>query len=491
MTLLGITLAVGELAIGIAIGWWLRSRQLGVGLGDHGEGGGFEGLRSIATDVSQATSIDAQSISHVQSQLAAMDRESLSKADEAVVDAMSWIAEANTKLQAELDKARGQVASHAEIAGTDTETGLPNRKGFDADLGRRFAQWEQDETPLSMIVIDVDNLAEIEEEHGQQASDAVIRGLADVLCQATREMDVVARYDDHEFAVMLPDTNLKGARTAAAKVRKAVTDRSFETDDKVPLEITISEGVVEAIEGDDIKSLSNRAGRALDSARDAGRDQAHAHDGTVCRPIADDGNVEEHAAGFVDVDLQSQSDQVSTQATDPRIDPLTGQLSRRAFSDYVREQVVEHAGAETSLSLALIEIDAIDRLITKHGQAIADVVVRTITQIICTATRNHDQVARYDHGTLALVSGIPIDDATLVVERIRRAVGACKLRAGSSDLMVTVSVGVAQATAGEDSVALMSHADTALKSARIAGRNCTHSWNAEKRAAGEAMLVAN
>ncbi len=53
MTLLGITLAVGELAIGIAIGWWLRSRQLGVGLGSDGEGGGLEGLRSVASRVAK------------------------------------------------------------------------------------------------------------------------------------------------------------------------------------------------------------------------------------------------------------------------------------------------------------------------------------------------------------------------------------------------------------------------------------------------------
>ena len=237
--------------------------------------------------------------------------------------------------------------------------------------------------------------------------------------------------------------------------------------------------------------LTVTADQALDSAREAGRDQAHSHDGTICRPIPDEGESEEPTAGFVDLDFSSQSNQENVQTTDPRIDPLTGQLSRRAFSDYVREQVIEQASARMPLSLALIKIDGLERIISKQGQAIADVVIRTLTQIVCTATQNRDQVARYDHDTLALVSlGIELDDAAAIAERIRRAVGACKLRAGGKDLMVTVSVGVAQSAAGEDSVALMSHADAALKSARIAGRNCTHSWDALGQRTTEAMLAA-
>ncbi len=490
MTLLGVVLAVGELVIGVAVGWWLRSRQLGLGVGESGEEGQPEGLMSLATRISESRSLCAEQIREIKGKLSTLGQSVLSDNDQAVVGAMSRMIEQSEQLQTELAKIQNRVETQSASAGTDAETGLVNRKGFDVDLGRRFAQWEHDKSPISMVVIDVDNLAEIEEEHGKQASEAVIAALADVLCQVTREMDVVARYDDQEFAFILPGTDLAGARKTATQVRSAVAAESFVTKDDIELDVTISEGVVEAIEGDDVGSITKRARRALDSARQAGRDQAHSHDGTICRPILDEGESQQPSAGFVDLDLSSQSNQESAQTTDPRIDPLTGQLSRRAFSDYVREQVIEQARVAQPLALALIEIDALERIASKQGQAIADVVVRTLTQIVCTATHGRDQVARYDHGTLALVSsGIELDDATMVAERIRRAVGACKLRAGGKDLMVTVSVGVAQSATGEDSVALMSHADAALKSARIAGRNCTHCWDAESRSAAEALLA--
>src|SRR6185503_7619557 len=105
---------------------------------------------------------------------------------------------------------------------TDALTGLANRRAFDDELNRRFAEWQRRKTMFSLLILDVDHFKKFNDTHGHQAGDAVLTGVAATLRQTFREMDLVARYGGEEFAAILPVTNLTEALRAAERARAAI-----------------------------------------------------------------------------------------------------------------------------------------------------------------------------------------------------------------------------------------------------------------------------
>ena len=336
-----------------------------------------------------------------------------------------------------------------------------------------MAQLQQLDTPLSIVLIDVDNLHQLQEQHGQDAADEVLRGVSQVLNETMRAMDFIARYSEDQFAVMFPSTHLSGAKEAAERIREAVETRAFHIDD-TPVKITVSEGVTEAMPGDDATSFVERTEAALAASREAGRNCAHLHDGSRCESITSPAGAKGLNLGAEEI--QALARQLQSLPVDPNTDPLTGLLNRRSFFEGLRHRISEHNLAGNSLCLVLLDLDHLKNLNRMHGQLVGDVVLRTITQIIRTATRAHlDLAARYEDAKLAIVLvHTELDDALGVAERIRRAIAACKLRAEGTELSVTVSNGVAQLPHGADTVALIKLAETALKAAKASGRNCSY-----------------
>jgi diguanylate cyclase (GGDEF)-like protein len=500
LLVLGVVFAIAELAVGIGIGWWVRGDRNG------SSGGGFDAhaardallrLRDLTHDVADSVGTHAERMEKIGEQLAALSQASHDPRDHAVVDAVAQIVDANERMQNELGDARRRIQEQsetidrqAESAGTDPVTGLPNRKGFEADACRRFAQWQQQDVPLSVLMIDVDNIAQIQQEHGADACDSVLRGVADILCKSTRDVDVVARQGESEFAVMLPGSTLDEAKHTARRLCTTVAAQTFHHDE-IPLQVTLSEGVVEAMPGDDLDSLLRRADTALDASHKAGNNCAHAHDGAACQRVPTDGAAAEKPSDVFNLDVQRHAQQIAAQPSDARIDSLTGLLNRRALVDFVRTMVSERSESGNPLSLVLVDVDLLQSIHQRHGQLIGDVVLRAVSQILDAATRDLDQVGRYDGSTLALVApGAELDEALVMGERIRRAVSSCTMRASGANLAVTVSVGVAELVTGNDSVALMTHAGGALKAAQIAGRNATYFWDPLSAAAVLAVPAA-
>lgn len=471
-----------DLAVGVAIGWWIHEahndRQQAVNARQAIDA--LRHLHDLTCDVAGRVSQHVTKVDAISQELIALRANCTGAKDRAVVDAVARIVEVNEELTQQLSDAKLELSRQAETIETqagaamaDLVTGLPNRRGFDDELRRRLAQWQQQDTPISVLMIDIDNLHDLERQHGRQAADEVLRGVAGVLNETMRAMDLIARYDDDQFAVALPGTRLPDAQLAAERLRGAVAAREFHVGE-TPVKITISQGVAEAQAGDDMASLIGRGNLALAASQEAGGNTAFSHNGEKCAAIVRDESPET-AHRVMEDDLLTLARQLQTMPVDAHTDPLTGLLNRRSFFEALRHRIAEHNLAHVPLSLIVVDLDNLSNFNRVRGHLMGDVVLRTVTQIVKTAIRGHvDVAARYHEDKLAVVLvDTQLHDALVVGDRIRRAVAACKLKSEAAQITVTVSVGVAEHERSSDAVALLKRAEDAVRGAKSAGRNCT------------------
>ena len=108
---------------------------------------------------------------------------------------------------------------------TDALTGLANRRQFYEVLGREYERAQRFGTPLSLILLDIDDFKQINDTRGHLAGDAVLHGVAATLAELIREIDMAARYGGEEFAILLPQTAQDGAAQLAERLRREIAAR--------------------------------------------------------------------------------------------------------------------------------------------------------------------------------------------------------------------------------------------------------------------------
>jgi diguanylate cyclase (GGDEF)-like protein len=163
---------------------------------------------------------------------------------------------------------------------TDELTGLYNRRFLEESIVDRFEQGAVGLRKMSLLMMDLDKVHEINETHGPQAGDDVIKSVADILRGNIRSGDIAARLSGDEFAVLLPDTDAGDARDLAEKIREAVMQRSVHVSrtpgaaEKVPISTRTSIGVAMApIHAKDMEELVFAADNALRKAKNLGRNR--------------------------------------------------------------------------------------------------------------------------------------------------------------------------------------------------------------------------
>ncbi|MEL7448827.1 MAG: sensor domain-containing diguanylate cyclase, partial [Pseudomonadota bacterium] len=156
---------------------------------------------------------------------------------------------------------------------TDDLTGLYNRGHF-LDLARReFSRSVRYDSELSLILLDADHFKSINDLHGHQAGDEVLRALAEICDSATRSFDIVGRYGGEEFVIVLPETPIDVATTVARRIRSGV-DQALKVGEQLEVRLTISAGVASrTARTPDLLSLINTADQALYAAKRDGRNQ--------------------------------------------------------------------------------------------------------------------------------------------------------------------------------------------------------------------------
>src|SRR6185503_16433258 len=138
------------------------------------------------------------------------------------------------RLQEEVEERERQLLEANErlrhMSRTDALTGLENRRSIEKQLDLMFAHGERLAEPLSCVMCDLDRFKSVNDEHGHQAGDAVLKQFAALLKHEAREIDIVGRYGGEEFIVLLPGTVLDAAVTFAERVRKQVEAHTFVFD---------------------------------------------------------------------------------------------------------------------------------------------------------------------------------------------------------------------------------------------------------------------
>jgi two-component system cell cycle response regulator len=120
------------------------------------------------------------------------------------------------------------------------------------------------------MMIDVDNFKVFNDQYGHIAGDRVLVAVADALREYLRPTDLVARFGGDEFAVLLPDAQLKQARQTAERIRQQVAALS---PPSLSTAITISIGITDRADHDDVATLVQRADAAMYDAKEAGRNR--------------------------------------------------------------------------------------------------------------------------------------------------------------------------------------------------------------------------
>ena len=172
-------------------------------------------------------------------------------------------------------KVRKQNQQLERLNRIDVLTGLPNRRHWEEVAAAELARYLRVRRPASVMLIDVDNFKQVNDRFGHAVGDEVLRCLAQALRASIREIDTAVRHGGDEFAVLLAETDPRGALAAAERVRSSFTGMCGQISASV--ECTLSIGVADA--GPGITSVDDwvrRADAAMYRAKSAGRDQVEA-----------------------------------------------------------------------------------------------------------------------------------------------------------------------------------------------------------------------
>jgi diguanylate cyclase (GGDEF)-like protein len=173
--------------------------------------------------------------------------------------------------------ARTLTGLHERVASqavTDPLTGLWNRRYMSDTLDREVARALRFGHPISMIILDVDDFKEINDRRGHLQGDIVLESVADVVREATRSIDVAARYGGDELALILVETGREGAAILGERLGERMRSTEVPLREGGSMRVTISVGVATLPDSaEDLESLVDAADWALLRAKRAGKNQ--------------------------------------------------------------------------------------------------------------------------------------------------------------------------------------------------------------------------
>jgi diguanylate cyclase (GGDEF)-like protein len=159
-----------------------------------------------------------------------------------------------------------------EFAQTDPLTGLLNRRRMEERLNEEAARFRARGTGFSLVLADVDHFKGVNDEHGHDAGDRVLAGVARVFETGLRNGDAVARWGGEEFLLLLPGTELRAAEDVALRLR-AAAERSLAEIGGLPRILTLTFGVASFAPTGSVDACVKAADEALYRGKAAGRNR--------------------------------------------------------------------------------------------------------------------------------------------------------------------------------------------------------------------------
>ena len=177
--------------------------------------------------------------------------------------------------QLSLDQANKELERLVRV---DPLSNIPNRRAYDERLAFELASANRQGAPLSLLIVDVDYFKKYNDTYGHEQGDIVIQAVATALKSTlTRETDFVARYGGEEFVILLPSTDLQGARHLCAEILDVITSLKIDHESSQCSDfLSVSIGVSSTESG--TSDLFREADQALYFAKGNGRNQFRTYD---------------------------------------------------------------------------------------------------------------------------------------------------------------------------------------------------------------------
>ncbi|MCE1162893.1 MAG: GGDEF domain-containing protein [Thiomonas sp.] len=185
------------------------------------------------------------------------------------------LAEAQRQAQAAQERIRsleGELEQASQQLQEDPLTGALNRRGLDAEFSRMQLRTVHQRAPLTLALLDLDHFKAVNDTHGHDTGDEVLKALVTLARRLIRPSDRVARMGGEEFMLMLPDTPVQQSLVVMQRLLAAFSDQTLVHDAggrRIPL--SFSAGVGELCPGEDFAAVYQRVDAALLQAKQAGR----------------------------------------------------------------------------------------------------------------------------------------------------------------------------------------------------------------------------
>ena len=153
---------------------------------------------------------------------------------------------------------------------TDQTTELPNWRGFLDVAIHELSRSQRHKESVCLLSLDIDHFREVNDKHGHQGGDEILRQIGHVIADTVRSCDIAARFGGEEFIILAPNTNLDQAQIFGERIRKAIAEASFSYQEKA-VKVTTSIGIALHRTGENLDKLCHRAEECLKQAKRNGR----------------------------------------------------------------------------------------------------------------------------------------------------------------------------------------------------------------------------
>ncbi len=174
----------------------------------------------------------------------------------------------NPQKQTELER----IEELERLTFRDSLTGVANRRHLQATLESRFAEFQRNNSPFGLILVDVDQFQHFNDRHGYEIGDRVLQMVAKTLSTNCGPYDSVGRWDGEEFLVIATNVALDELVTLAEQLRSLIAGSNLIIDNR-GLRITVSAGVTIIKPEDDVESLIQRVATLLEKCKQDGRNR--------------------------------------------------------------------------------------------------------------------------------------------------------------------------------------------------------------------------
>ena len=175
------------------------------------------------------------------------------------------------------DRLRNDVQASIEMAVIDALTGLNNRRYFETQIGAIVEHAARRGRPVSLMILDIDHFKTVNDTHGHDAGDEVLKSFAARTRKVVRANDIVCRFGGEEFVIVMPDTTMNVAALIAERVRHTVEQDPFTVGgEHGAIPVTVSIGIAERGRDNAPEALYRRADQALYRSKSTGRNKVTA-----------------------------------------------------------------------------------------------------------------------------------------------------------------------------------------------------------------------